>query len=84
MSDEVLTLSVPEAGKRYFGLSRNGSYAAAEAGDIPTIRVGKLLRVPIRAMEKKLDAIGVVSAKNSPQRRKRRVAQPKAAAQVTA
>ena len=53
--DMPLTLSVPEAGRRYYGLSRNGSYAAAERGDIPTIRVGRLLRVPVRAMECLLD-----------------------------
>jgi hypothetical protein len=51
-----LTISVPEAGRRYFGLSRNAAYAAAERGEIPTIRVGRLLRVPVRAMERKLDA----------------------------
>ncbi len=51
-----LTLSVPEAGQRYFGLSRNGAYAAAARGDIPTIRIGRLLRVPVRAMELRLDA----------------------------
>jgi hypothetical protein len=50
-----LTVSVPEAGRRYFGLSRNSSYAAAERGDIPTIRVGRLLRVPIKAMNELLD-----------------------------
>jgi hypothetical protein len=55
--EEPLTLSVPEAGKRYYGLSRNASYAAAEAGDIPTIRVGKLPRVPVRAMERRLDSV---------------------------
>ena len=46
------TMSVPEAGKLYYGLSRNGSYQAAARGDIPTIRVGHLLRVPVAAMEK--------------------------------
>ena len=51
-----LTMSVPEAGKKYFGLSRNGSYDAAARHEIPTIEVGRLLRVPIRAMEKMLDA----------------------------
>jgi hypothetical protein len=56
-NEEPLTLSVPEAGKKYYGLSRNGSYDAAERGEIPTIRVGRLLRVPIRAMEQKLDAV---------------------------
>jgi hypothetical protein len=53
-----LTLSVPEAGKKYFGLSRDGSYGAAERGEIPTIRVGRLLRVPVRAMERLLDTAG--------------------------
>jgi hypothetical protein len=58
MSEEALTLSVPEAGRRYFGLSRNSSYAAAERGDIPVIKVGRVLRVPIRAMERLLDGAG--------------------------
>jgi hypothetical protein len=49
-----LTLSVPEAGRRYFGLCRNASYDAAR-GDIPTIRIGRLLRVPVRALERMLD-----------------------------
>jgi hypothetical protein len=49
------TLSVPEAGKRYFGLSRNASYAAAQKGQLPIIRIGRLLRVPVRAMERMLD-----------------------------
>lgn len=51
---EQKTLSVPEAGKIYFGLSKNASYEAAHRGDIPTIRIGRLLRVPIAAMERKL------------------------------
>ena len=50
-----LTMTVPEAGKRYFGLSRNGSYDAAARGEIPTIRIGKLLRVPIKRMERLLE-----------------------------
>jgi hypothetical protein len=53
--DEPLTMSVPEAGKRYFNLSRNASYDAAARGDIPTVRVGRLLRVPVRRMERILD-----------------------------
>lgn len=53
--EPVLTLSVPEAGRRYFGLSRNGAYDAAARGEIPTMRVGRLLRVPVRAMELRLD-----------------------------
>ena len=56
MSEEsLLTLSVPAAGKKYFGLSRNGAYDAAKRGEIPTIKIGRLLRVPIRALEAMLD-----------------------------
>ena len=50
---EPKTLTVPEAGWRYYGLCKSGSYEAAKRGDIPIIRVGRLLRVPIAAMEKK-------------------------------
>ena len=55
--DKPLTMSVPEAGKRYFDLSRDGLYRAAERGEIPTIRVGRLLRVPVRARERLLDGV---------------------------
>jgi hypothetical protein len=56
MSEEApLTISVPAAGKKYFGLSRNGAYDAAKRGEIPTIKIGRLLRVPIRALETMLD-----------------------------
>jgi hypothetical protein len=54
-SEPPLTISVPEAGRKYFGLSKNGSYAAAARGEIPTIKVGKLRRVPVRLMERLLD-----------------------------
>lgn len=56
------TISVPEAGARYFGLGRKASYDAAERGEIPTIKIGKLLRVPVRAMERILDAVGKTAA----------------------
>ncbi len=52
------TMSVPEAGKKYLGLSRNGSYDAAARGEIPTIAIGRLRRVPIRLMERMLDTAG--------------------------
>ena len=52
------TLSIVEAGKLYFDLSRNGSYAAAKRGDIPTIKVGGKFRVPVAALERKLDVAG--------------------------
>jgi hypothetical protein len=59
MSEEApLTISVPQAGKRYFGLCRNGSYSAAQRGQIPTIKIGRLLRVPVRALETMLNEAG--------------------------
>ena len=48
------TLSVPEAGRKYFGLHRAGSYAAAARGDLPTIRLGRRLRVSVVALERML------------------------------
>ena len=57
MNDSIdrKVLTVPEAGAQ-LGLGRNASYAAAKSGVIPTIRLGKLLRVPIRALEQLLDS----------------------------
>jgi hypothetical protein len=51
------TISVPEAGRRYFGLSRGASYQAAKRGHIPTIRIGRRVWVPIRTLERMLDAV---------------------------
>jgi excisionase family DNA binding protein len=39
------TLTVPQAGRR-LGISRNLAYEAARRGEIPTIRIGRLLLVP--------------------------------------
>lgn len=50
-----ITISVPAAGKRLAGLSRNGSYAAAARGEIPVIKIGRLLRVPVLALEKMIE-----------------------------
>jgi Helix-turn-helix domain len=50
------TLSVPEAGKRYLGLGRNGSYNAAARGEIPVLRIGGRFRVPVRRMEEMLNS----------------------------
>ena len=57
-----LTMSVPDAGKRYFGLSRNAAYDAAARGDIPVIRIGRLLRVHVRALERMLDRVSEPAA----------------------
>jgi hypothetical protein len=48
------TADVPKVGRICFGLSRNGSYAAAVRGEIPTIKIGRLLKVPTAALRKQL------------------------------
>ncbi|WP_206069835.1 helix-turn-helix domain-containing protein [Knoellia koreensis] len=40
-----LTVTVPEAG-RALGIGRDAAYAAAERGEIPTLRLGRRLVVP--------------------------------------
>jgi hypothetical protein len=42
------TLPLQEFAQVAFELSENSAYAAARRGDIPTIRVGGLLKVPVR------------------------------------
>jgi hypothetical protein len=54
MKENSLVYDVPEAGAK-LGLSRNASYAAAKRGDLPIIRIGKLMRVPVKALEQMLD-----------------------------
>jgi excisionase family DNA binding protein len=53
MNPERLTHTVEEAGQ-LLGLSRNGAYALAKSGQLPTIRLGKRLLVPKVALERLL------------------------------
>jgi excisionase family DNA binding protein len=48
------TMSVPEAG-RQLGISRNAAYAAARRGELPVLRFGKKLRVPVCRLERLLE-----------------------------
>ncbi|WP_173390960.1 DNA-binding protein [Actinomadura litoris] len=52
------TISVPEAGE-FFGLKPAASYKAAERGEIPTIRVGRALKVPTAKFLDKLGLLGL-------------------------
>jgi hypothetical protein len=51
------TADVPEVGRICYGLSRNGSYAAAGRGEIPTIKVGRLLKVPTATLRRTLGLV---------------------------
>jgi excisionase family DNA binding protein len=48
---------VPEAGAK-LGLSRASSYEAAARGEIPTIKLGRLLKVPKVAFDRMLEQAG--------------------------
>jgi hypothetical protein len=39
-------MAVPEGGWRLAGLGRSASYAAAERGELPTLRIGRKVVVP--------------------------------------
>lgn len=60
MNDELknllskATASIPDVGRICYGLGRNGAYDAAKRGEIPTIRIGRLLKVPIALVRAKL------------------------------
>ncbi len=53
-NENLLVYDVPEAGA-LLGLTRNGSYEAAKRGDIPTIRIGGLIKVPKAAFHRMLE-----------------------------
>lgn len=47
------TLSISEAAKT-LGIGRSAAYEAARTGELPTIRIGKRILVPIAALDKLL------------------------------
>jgi hypothetical protein len=56
------TMTIPEAGWIYFGLSKNGSYDAAARCEIPFITIGRLKRVSVAKMEQIMaDGVGAAA-----------------------
>ena len=51
------TVSVPEAGAA-LGIERKAAYRAAERGEIYNVKVGRLRRVPVAWLERKLSGEG--------------------------
>jgi excisionase family DNA binding protein len=62
--NDKLVYSVPEAGAK-LGLGRNSSYAAAARGEIPTIRIGGLIKVPKVAIDRMIEKAGKRGAGNA-------------------
>lgn len=52
-----VTLTITEAGEM-LGIGRTAAYEAARTGDLPTIRIGKRLLVPVVALERLLNEAG--------------------------
>lgn len=59
---DLVTMSVPEAGRR-LGIGRNAAYEAAHRGDIPAIRIGRRYIVPRVAFERMLAEAGQKGAR---------------------
>jgi excisionase family DNA binding protein len=56
MGDDVklrLTMTITEAAER-LGIGRNQAYEAARTGQLPVIRIGKRMLVPVVAFERML------------------------------
>jgi len=57
-NSQAKTMSVEEAGKVYFNVSRATAYKLANTGQLPIIRMGRLLKVSIPALERMLADAG--------------------------
>ena len=53
-----VTISVPQAGRDYLGLGKNAAYQAAARGEIPVLKFGGKLRVPVVALKRLLENAG--------------------------
>jgi excisionase family DNA binding protein len=60
-ADATLVIDVVEAGRR-LGISRSAAYQAVRAGQIPSVRIGRLIRVPLAALQRMLDQAGADAA----------------------
>ena len=59
---ERFVMTIPAAGRKFFGVGRSASYEAARRGEIPTVRIGRKLLVPIAAIERMLAEAGARGA----------------------
>ena len=65
-NENRLTITVPEAGE-LLGLGRAAAYEAARSGQLPVLRIGHRLLVPIAQLEKLVGApAGTLSRMSDP------------------
>ena len=62
-SKDRWVFTVPEAGE-LCGLGRSASYEAARRGDLPVIRIGRKLLVPVEALRSMLEKAGQSDAED--------------------
>ncbi|WP_454115480.1 hypothetical protein [Microbacterium lacticum] len=53
---QIPRTDVVTAGREFYGLGETAAYAAARRGDIPTLRIGRKLIVPVRRV---LEQLGI-------------------------
>jgi excisionase family DNA binding protein len=53
MDPKRLTITVDEAAQK-LGICRNAAYAAVKSGELPSIKIGRRVLVPLVALEKML------------------------------
>ncbi|MEZ4554828.1 MAG: helix-turn-helix domain-containing protein [Dehalococcoidia bacterium] len=57
VDDEKTMLTVPEAAK-LLRIGRNHAYELVARGEIPSVRLGRLIRIPRAALEREMGALG--------------------------
>jgi excisionase family DNA binding protein len=57
-NSQAKTMTVEEAGRVYFDVGRVTSYKLAKEGRLPIIKIGRLLRVSVPALERMLEQAG--------------------------
>ena len=57
-NSQAKTMRVEEAGRVYFDVGRATSYKLAARGQLPIIKIGRLLRVSVPALERMLAQAG--------------------------
>ena len=66
MNDEMMLLTVPEAAK-LLRISRNLAYELVARGEIPAIRLGRVIRVPRAPLEEWVKSEAAPSPYRSPE-----------------
>lgn len=63
MDDRPLTLKIEQVARR-LGIGKNQAYEAARKGEIPSIRIGRRILVPVVAFEEMLRSASVQRTDN--------------------